>query len=423
MHQTPRDARRTRLLTERQAILLVGGVQFANILDFMMVMPLGPDFALALGIPTSHLGYIGGIYTLAAAFSGLLSAFIIDRLDRRTALLIGLAGLCCATLLGAFCWNFGSLLAVRALAGLFGGPVTAIGMSIIADVVIPQRRGTAMGKVMGAFSIASILGVPFGLELAAHFGWRAPFFFLSALILGLTTLAAWWMPSMQAHRTGDMTAAKQRRILGEMLRNGTYWKAFALLGIGIGAAFMLIPNMAAYVQHNMGYPRAQMGWLYFAGGLLSLVGMRVVGKLTDRYGSARLITIATAFFILVLTMGFISPNATRVPAMVIFCGFMLASSARNVSIQALNSKPPPPERRASFSSLQAAITHLASALGSFVASMLLVEMPDGQLEGMRTVGLIAVGLSMLLPLLARQIEAHLAAPQADPLPHKDVVPE
>jgi hypothetical protein len=36
---------------------------FVNVLDFMMVMPLGPDFAAALDIPTSHLGYIGGSYT------------------------------------------------------------------------------------------------------------------------------------------------------------------------------------------------------------------------------------------------------------------------------------------------------------------------------------------------------------------------
>ena len=53
--------------SERMVVLLVAAVQFVNILDFMMVMPLGPDFAAALGIPTSHIGMIGGSYTLAAA--------------------------------------------------------------------------------------------------------------------------------------------------------------------------------------------------------------------------------------------------------------------------------------------------------------------------------------------------------------------
>ena len=37
----------TAMRTERLVVLLVGAVQFVNILDFMMVMPLGPDFAAA----------------------------------------------------------------------------------------------------------------------------------------------------------------------------------------------------------------------------------------------------------------------------------------------------------------------------------------------------------------------------------------
>ena len=59
-------------ITERRLLFLVGAVQAVNILDFMMVMPLGPDFAQALGIPTAHIGWIGGSYTVAAAFSGIL---------------------------------------------------------------------------------------------------------------------------------------------------------------------------------------------------------------------------------------------------------------------------------------------------------------------------------------------------------------
>ncbi len=40
-------------ISERMVVFLVGAVQFVNVLDFVMVMPMGPDFALALGIPTS----------------------------------------------------------------------------------------------------------------------------------------------------------------------------------------------------------------------------------------------------------------------------------------------------------------------------------------------------------------------------------
>jgi predicted MFS family arabinose efflux permease len=79
-------------MKERTLVLLVAAVQFVNILDFMMIMPLGPDFAAALGIPTSHIGVLGGAYTLAAAVSGIVGARVLDRFDRRTALGLAMIG-------------------------------------------------------------------------------------------------------------------------------------------------------------------------------------------------------------------------------------------------------------------------------------------------------------------------------------------
>src|SRR5699024_5894872 len=68
-----------RSTSERAVVLLVAMVQFVNILDFMMVMPMGPDFAAALGIPLSRLGLIGGSYTFAAMVSGLAGSLFLDR--------------------------------------------------------------------------------------------------------------------------------------------------------------------------------------------------------------------------------------------------------------------------------------------------------------------------------------------------------
>ena len=41
------------IVTERAVVYLMAGVQFVNVLDFMMVNPLGPDLAESLAIPTS----------------------------------------------------------------------------------------------------------------------------------------------------------------------------------------------------------------------------------------------------------------------------------------------------------------------------------------------------------------------------------
>src|SRR5688572_29947148 len=138
----------SRGLSERTLLLLVGAVQFVNILDFMMVMPLGPDFAKGLGIPESQLGLIGGSYVAAAAISGLLAARFLDRFDRRPALAVAMLGLVAGTAAGGLATGLPSLLAARILAGCFGGPAASLAISIVADAVPPERRGRAMGAVM-----------------------------------------------------------------------------------------------------------------------------------------------------------------------------------------------------------------------------------------------------------------------------------
>src|SRR2546423_1646114 len=82
-------------------------------------------------------------------------------------------------------------------AGQFGGPATSIASSIIADVVPQERRGSAMGMVMAAFSVASVLGVPAGLELARHFGWRAPFFAVGGLGALIAISAVFFLPPLR----------------------------------------------------------------------------------------------------------------------------------------------------------------------------------------------------------------------------------
>src|SRR5438067_13824464 len=112
--------------SERTVIFLIGAVQFVNILDFMMVLPLGPFFAGPLGIPASRIGVIGGSYTAAAAISGIACSFFLDRFDRRKALGVAVAGLVMATALRGFSVGVGSIVFGRLLAGCFGRPAASL---------------------------------------------------------------------------------------------------------------------------------------------------------------------------------------------------------------------------------------------------------------------------------------------------------
>lgn len=392
-------------LSERALILIIGAVQFVNILDFMMVMPLGPDFAQALSIPTSHLGIVGGAYTFAAALVAIIGAFFLDRFDRRKALFWSLLGLTAGTLGGGLAWNFESLVAARVLAGAFGGPATSVAIAIIIDAVPQERRGRALGAVMGAFSLASIFGVPAGLELARLGDWRTPFFAVGGLCLVISVLSHARLPAMTAH----LAHVRPDSVLNgfwQLLRRREALAAYLMVGTTMMASFLIVPNIATYLQFNLGYPREHLGLLYLVGGILSFFLLRACGAWTDRYGAFRLACVGTLFYLATLVLFFIAyPPGLSVVAL--FAGLMCANSVRAVPMTTVATGIPADFERASFMSLRSATQHLASSLGAGLSSLMLMTDGHGVLIGMERVAWLAFALGITLPPLVFYVERRL----------------
>lgn len=395
-----------RPLSERRLILLIGAVQFINALDFMMVMPLGPDFRSALDIPGSQLGLIGGSYTLAAAVSGVIGALFLDRFDRRRALAVTLAGLVVGTVAGGFATGLTSLLAARVVAGAFGGPATALALAIITDSVAPERRGRAMGAVMGAFSIASVLGVPAGLELARLGGWYMPFFVVGALGAVVAAAAVAMLPPQTSHLTAAQLAPPVP--FRDLVFRPIVVLAMVTTTVGVIANFALVPNLSAYFQFNRGYPRDELGLLYLVGGAISFGTMQLAGWLSDRRGAPLAAAVGSMLFVAVLVTGFIHPLA-GLPVLPVFVGFMVSGGFRFVPMQASSSRVPGPSERGRFMSAMSAVHHFASAAGAMIGAELLTERPDGSLVGMETLAWFGVVTSIALPFLLYWLERRIAA--------------
>jgi len=391
-------------------VLLVAGVQFVNIVDFMMVTPLGPDFARALGIPISQLGLVTGSYTATAAVSGVVGAFFLDRFDRRPALALALLGLVVGTAAGGFATGLGSLVGARMLAGAFGGPATSLSISIVADTVPAERRGAAMGLAMGAFSAAAVLGVPAGLELARLGGWRLPFFVLATLgaVVAAGTFVA--LPAMRGHIVAHTPGDGRARLRGLLACVPVRLQLLAS-GTAMMASFLVIPNLSAYFQFNLHYPRQQLGLLFVVGGLMSFVGMRISGMLVDRIGSATTAVLATVALTAVLLVGFVRV-VPGLPVLVIFVGFMVSQAFRNVAVSTLATRVPLAHERASFQSIQSAVQHLSSATGAVVSTWLLAEGADGALVGVPRLAGASIVLGLWVPMLLKLVETRLRRREA-----------
>ena len=244
-----------RLARHELALLLtLAAVQFTHIVDFMIMMPLGPQFMRLFAIDPHAFGLLVSSYTFAAAASGFVAAFWIDRFDRKRALLFLYAGFIVATALCGLAPGYPLLLAARIVAGIFGGVMGGLVLAIVADLVPFSRRATATAIVAASFSLAAVAGVPAGLWIAAHFSWRTPFLALAVLSVGVGIAAARLLPPLRshlAHATRRRPLAQLRAIFG--VRN--HLRAFAFTLTLMFAGFTVIPFIAPYNVANVGARR------------------------------------------------------------------------------------------------------------------------------------------------------------------------
>jgi|MudIll2142460700_1097286.scaffolds.fasta_scaffold19672_3 predicted MFS family arabinose efflux permease len=356
--------------TERRVVWTVALVQLMNVLDFMIVMPLGDDFSKALDIPQSDVGYVAGAYTLAAFTSGVVGARFLDRFCRKRVLLVAMIGLGLGTIMGGLAVGLGSMIAARIVAGLFGGPATATSLAIVADVVPVERRGRAMAIVMAGFSVASVIGLPLGLMLARQGSWRTPFFVIGGLVLVTFVLVAMWMPTLVGHldRTLRRTPAR------ELLARREIMLGLATTGCVMFSVFSIVPHIPTYLINNLGFPRDHYELLYLAGGVVSFGVLQIAGRWVDRHGSLPVIITGTIVALTSIATGFLH-EPPFVPVVVSFVLFMASGSLRGVAQSTLATRLPAANERAQFMSLQSAVQHAAATLGAFVTASIMVTDP------------------------------------------------
>ena len=79
-------------INERLLLFTLAAVQFTHIMDFMIMMPLGSSLMRVFAINPEQFSRLVAAYGLAAAVSGFAGGFVLDRFDRKHALLILYSG-------------------------------------------------------------------------------------------------------------------------------------------------------------------------------------------------------------------------------------------------------------------------------------------------------------------------------------------
>lgn len=387
---------------ERRAVRLLALAQLVAMVDFTMILSLGPDLARPLDFPESSLPLLAAAYALSAALVGVVGARRFDRVDRVRAQVLAFAAVAAAAVAAALATSFGWVLLARLVAGAAGGPAIALGQTILVDVVPESRRGRAMGVVLGANAVAGVLAVPFGLQLAQWAGWRAPFVVLAVAALGVAAVLARGLAALP-RPTPPAGAAPPARAL---LRRPLVVPSYLLVGLLVFATFLLAPNLSAFGQRNLDIARERLPVLYAVGGAVSVVTVSFVGRRVDRHGARWIGTLAILTFAAFAALFLLAPTPP-LPAALGFVLLLASLSSRNVAVRTLATRVPAPEERGRFMSLQSAVQHVATAAGAATSAALLSSAPDGRLVGMPAVAALSIALSIALVPLLHAIERRL----------------
>jgi DHA1 family inner membrane transport protein len=376
---------------ERKLLFLLASLNFTHILDFMIMMPLSNYLIPYFKITAFQFSILVASYSISAFISGLIIAMVIDRFDRKRSLLFAYACFLIGTIACGFANTYGLLLAARVMAGLFGGIIGAQVLSIVADLFVYERRGTAMGAVMSSFAAASILGVPLSLYLTNlfKFNWHVPFILIGVVGIILVPLIIRFVPSMTSH------IKKENHIspfstLAFIFSVPEQLKVLLFSGLLMMGHFLIIPFINPYMEFNKGFSKGLIPMIYLFGGIASLIGAIFLGRYSDRVGKLPVFlwsVFLSLFMVLIIT---------RMPTVhfsIVLCFFALwfvMATTRAITAQAMISEVVKPEQRGSFMSINGSVQQLGSGLAALAAGGIVITEKSGKISNYEWVGYLSI---------------------------------
>lgn len=354
----------------------------------MIIMPLGEMLMKELHIGSQQFSFLVASYTLMAGASGLISAFFIDKFDRKKYFLVAYGGFAIGTFFCGFADTYSELITARIFTGAFGGVISSTVISIVSDAIAAERRAWGLGIVMTAFSMASAFGLPVGLYFAFNFGWNWPFIALGVVSLVNAIAVYFTLPPVNSHLDKAGKGSNSWAFIKNIPSNPNQWMALVYTMLLMFGHFAVIPFITPYLVQNVGFEREEITLVYFVGGLATMFSNPRIGKWADktnRYRVFNIMAVLSIIPILLLT------NLPQVPvwvALIVTGSFFVLAGGRMVPSTAIITSVIRPKNRGSFMSLNASAQNMTAGLSSIVAGIL-VTIPAG---GTHVFGFWKVGL-------------------------------
>jgi MFS transporter, DHA1 family, inner membrane transport protein len=335
----------------------IGTTEFAS-------MGLLPQIAAGVEVSIPTAGHLISAYALGVVVGAPTIAALAARVPRRRLLLVLMLVFLVGNVASAFATSFGFLLVARFVSGLPHGAYFGVASLVAAALVPPERRASAVARVMLGLTVSNIVGVPVATWAGQHLGW--PALYLAVAVLALLCLVAVrsFVPPV---RIGGDAEGSVRGELSALARPQV-WFALVTGMVSFGGMFATYSYISPTVMTLAGLSETGVVWILAIFGVGSTVGALLGGRLADRALVPTLIGGLVAIAVVLATFGVLA--TTPVGA---FVAVFLLGASGSLMLPALQTRLM--DVAAGGQSLAAALNHatlnIANALGAWLGGAVL----------------------------------------------------
>ncbi|UUZ84224.1 MFS transporter [Paenibacillus sp. P26] len=376
-------------MSNRLVVLLLAIGSFVTGTGELIIAGIMDWIASDLRVSVALAGQLVTVFSLSFAIGTPIVIALTTRINRKALLLITLACSFIGCIAAVLADSYAVMVLSRAVLGVCSGVFNVVAFSLAASLVASDKRGGAISSIQVGSSASLVVGVPLGVVIAGHFGWHAIFGVLAAatvIILLVILRVLPGIPGQAAALENAMNSMKKPRVIAALLIN-------LLNVVGYSVCYTYITPFLQSMAH---FTHASISVVLLLMGICGIIGSRIGGYATDKYGVPRtLLTLLAVHAASLLLSQLLAQSAAGDFAMVVVWGISAWATVPTSIFYLISLVPESAEMAIS---LNTSVLHIGIALGGAAGGMVVSHWSVNQVGWIGgfavTVGLLAAACSL-----------------------------